>query len=125
MYAKKPIHYTGTDIDRTLMSAASNMAGLFPPNGDQIWNPDIPWQPIPIHTVPKRFDYVLNGEAYCPRFNEAFNNYTKTPEYKNIFIKYKPLIEYLEENTGLSIKDLIVIQNLNNTLFIQSITNKT
>lgn len=107
------------------MSAAANLAGLFPPTGDQIWNEQLLWQPIPIHSIPELFDYVVNGETYCPRFNEAFDNYTQTPEYENIFIKYKPLIEYLEENTGLSIKDLIVIQNLNNTLFIQSITNKT
>lgn len=30
------------------MSALANLAGLFPPTGDdEIWNPDIKWQPIP------------------------------------------------------------------------------
>lgn len=101
------------------------MAGLFPPTIDELWNPQIFWQPIPIHTIPKQFDYVVHGEMYCPRFNDAFAKYKQSPEYRNIFIKYRPLIKYLEENTGLSIRDLIAIQNLNNTLFIQSIKNKT
>lgn len=107
------------------ISAASNLAGLFPPNFDELWNPQILWQPIPIHTIPKSLDYVVNGETYCPRFNEEYEKYKQSPEYQNIFIKYRPLIEYLEENTGLSIRDLNTIQNLNNTLYIQSIKNKT
>jgi hypothetical protein len=48
-----------TDFDRTLMSAYSNLAGFFPPNGSQIWNPKIVWQPIPVHTVPTNMDNVV------------------------------------------------------------------
>lgn len=33
------------------MSAQANLAGLFPPTGDQVWNPDIRWQPIPVHPL--------------------------------------------------------------------------
>ena len=47
-----------TNYDRTLMSASSVLAGLFPPAGDQVWNKDMPWQPIPVHTVPKDEDWV-------------------------------------------------------------------
>lgn len=34
------------------------MAGLFEPEGDQIWNKDLRWQPIPIQVVPKEDDPV-------------------------------------------------------------------
>lgn len=35
------------------MSAEANLAGLFPPNGSKAFNPDLKWQPIPVHTVPE------------------------------------------------------------------------
>lgn len=52
------VHVRSTDVDRTLMSAYSNLAGMFPPASSQMWNEKIPWQPIPVHTVPKETDMV-------------------------------------------------------------------
>lgn len=40
------------------MSAEANLAGLFPPTGVQRFNPNISWQPIPVHTVPIAEDRV-------------------------------------------------------------------
>ncbi|ERE75346.1 prostatic acid phosphatase [Cricetulus griseus] len=45
------VYIRSTDVDRTLMSAMTNLAALFPPEGISIWNPSLPWQPIPVHTV--------------------------------------------------------------------------
>ena len=42
-------------------------SGLYPPSGDQVWDPEIPWQPIPVHTLPQTEDYLLSSHAKCPR----------------------------------------------------------
>jgi hypothetical protein len=58
-YSREDIYIHSTDVDRTLMSAASNLAGLYPPEGGQKWDKNIDWQPIPIHTVPEIMDEVI------------------------------------------------------------------
>ena len=40
------------------MSAYCNLAGLYPPSGNQMWKPDLKWQPVPVHTRPKKEDIV-------------------------------------------------------------------
>ncbi|XP_060533546.1 prostatic acid phosphatase-like [Cylas formicarius] len=67
-YNRSDIYVRSTDVDRTLMSAASNLAGLYPPLDDQVWNPFIPWQPIPIHTVDYSTDYLLAYNVACPKY---------------------------------------------------------
>ena len=45
-------------MDRTLMSAQADLSGLYPPSGAQVWDQDIEWQPIPVHTVLYEIDEV-------------------------------------------------------------------
>lgn len=40
------------------MSALANLAGLYPPKESDVWNNNIFWQPIPVHTLPQHLDYV-------------------------------------------------------------------
>lgn len=55
------ISVRSTDYDRTLMSAQANLAGLYPPNGSQVFRPGLDWQPIPVHTVPQAEERVSWG----------------------------------------------------------------
>uniref|UniRef100_G3PM22 Lysosomal acid phosphatase n=1 Tax=Gasterosteus aculeatus aculeatus TaxID=481459 RepID=G3PM22_GASAC len=52
-YDRQEISVRSTDYDRTLMSAEANLAGLYPPTGDQVFRVGLKWQPIPVHTVPQ------------------------------------------------------------------------
>ena len=40
-YDENDIYIRASDVDRTMMSAMSNLAGLYPPKRDQIWNPQV------------------------------------------------------------------------------------
>lgn len=107
------------------MSVESNLAGLFPPNGHQIWNNNIKWQPIPIHTIPEALDAVLAAKKPCNRYNQALQEYQHSPEFQALLKKYKPLFQYLEEKSGAPIKTLDQAQYLYNTLWIEQLKNYT
>lgn len=59
-YSSENIYIRSTSVDRALMSAAANLAGLYAPFGDQKWNNELGslWQPIPIHSIPRDLDKV-------------------------------------------------------------------
>uniref|UniRef100_A0A8C3IGH8 acid phosphatase n=1 Tax=Chrysemys picta bellii TaxID=8478 RepID=A0A8C3IGH8_CHRPI len=58
VYNQFEIYVQSTDADPTLMSAQASLAGLYPVAGNQVWNPKILWQPIPVHTMPVSHDKV-------------------------------------------------------------------
>ncbi|XP_078579278.1 prostatic acid phosphatase-like [Branchiostoma floridae x Branchiostoma japonicum] len=76
-YSRYQVQVWSTDTDRTRMSAQANLAGFFPPSGNQVWNPDILWQPIPVHTKPENEDSLL-GMPPCPRFDYLKQEYQRT-----------------------------------------------
>lgn len=55
-YNANEIHVRSTDYDRTLMSAQSNLIGLYPLFN--VSTEKVPVQPIPIHTEPIDKDFV-------------------------------------------------------------------
>lgn len=55
-YTSSEIVVRSTDIDRTLMSAQSNLVGLYPVLN--MTTDQVPIQPIPIHTVSINLDFV-------------------------------------------------------------------
>lgn len=88
------------------MSAALCMAGLFPPQGHQIWNPNVNWQPVPIHTVAKAPDHLFYPWTECERFNDTWDKVENSAEMKLMLAKNKTLLNYLSAKTGDKLKTL-------------------
>ena len=87
-----------TDVDRTLMSALSNLAGLYPPKGDQVWNRNLLWQPIPVHTVPMEEDGLLSSHAECPRFTQLYNELMQSDEIQGLHRNFRNSISSIQVN---------------------------
>lgn len=124
-YSKDDIFIRSTDVDRSLMSALSNLAGLFPPNKNDLWNENIDWQPIPVHTVLEIDDNVLAAKKNCPAYNYALKKLKKSEEFLALDEKFKDLYQYLTEKSGRKIDSLETVQFLYDCLYIESLYNKT
>lgn len=113
-----------SDVDRTIMSAMSNLAGLYPPSGKQIWNKNIPWQPIPVHVTPADVDYITGGSLPpCKAYELATNVYLQSDELKKVNKSVEPLYNYLTSSLGVTIGDLSTLLLIRDTLFCESSHN--
>lgn len=124
-YSKDTIYVQSTDVDRTLMSALCNLAGLFSPAANERFNENLLWQPIPVHTMPESMDKVLSAKKSCPAYDYALKRYKNSDEYRALNRRFKPLYEYLSEHAGRKIDSFTSVQNLYNNLFIEDLKNMT
>ncbi|CAG4968190.1 unnamed protein product [Parnassius apollo] len=90
--AWKTVKASSSDTVRTLMSSSVVLAGLIPPNSEDIWS-NITWQPAAIHTTPSDFDNVLVSHPHCPEYDYLLNqlpnvNDTETKLLYNLLTKY-------------------------------------
>ncbi|KAK3509983.1 hypothetical protein QTP70_024326 [Hemibagrus guttatus] len=119
-YTRFEIVVRSTDYDRTLMSAASNLAGLYPPSGSQVFHPGLAWQPIPIHTVPQNEEKLLSFPIpNCPRYQLLMNETEKTEIFLNMTETYKDFLEMVRNKTGLKSISIEMVWSIYDTLFCE------
>ncbi|XP_061706842.1 prostatic acid phosphatase-like isoform X2 [Cydia pomonella] len=119
------VRVRSTDVDRTLMSVEANLAGMYPPVGNSVWDDHLMWQPIPVHTVPEKLDEVLAMERKCATYDKALEEYKDSKEYKERLAKYQDLMDYMTAYTGMKIKDYYDILSVYSTLYIERLYNFT
>ncbi|XP_041053519.1 prostatic acid phosphatase-like isoform X1 [Carcharodon carcharias] len=109
-YHREEIYVRSTDVDRTLMSALSDLAGLYPPHGHQIFKPDLNWQPIPVHTVPAEDEKLLMYPLKnCPRYEELLNATMNCPQYKAIMRENHDFLKMLSINVGVPFQQVSLL----------------
>lgn len=113
-----------TDTDRTIASALTNVAALFPPNGSDVWHKDLPWIPIPVHTKPLEQDYTLHGPHGCAKYDALFKSFLQeSPEVRDIYMQNAYLFEHWSKMCGKEIKTIQDASYLYNTLVIEDHRN--
>ncbi|KAG7473650.1 hypothetical protein MATL_G00098110 [Megalops atlanticus] len=123
-YNRHEIFVRSTDYDRTLMSAEANLAGMYPPNGSQVFNPSLSWQPIPVHTVPMAEERLLSfPRSKCPRYESLIKETKQTEVFLNVTRGYKDFVDMVSKNAGLKDNNIESVWSIHDTLFCEAMHN--
>ncbi|XP_035221358.1 lysosomal acid phosphatase-like [Stegodyphus dumicola] len=114
------IDVMSSDADRSLYSAYSLLAGMYPPDEEWSIGENIPWQPIQVSYVPEPEDMYLQSNPNCPLFetskHEFINEYVKHEDEGNKFY-----FEFWGNHSGRKIRCFEGASDLYKTLSVEVI----
>lgn len=127
-FVSETLYARSSDVDRTLMSAQSFLMGLYPPGtGPQLPDSNVSalpggYQPIPIHTVPKDQETLLNATSDTAQLQTLCKRYVySTPEWKAKEAALKPKFAAWSEILGIKITQLYQLKSIGDTLTINQL----
>ncbi|CAL1538268.1 unnamed protein product [Lymnaea stagnalis] len=124
-YNHNEILIQSSSVERCLMSAYSHLAGLYTPQGSQIWNPDLLWQPIPVQTSQAGTDNKLALDAPCPRYDQLTAEVLASPAIQKEEQENKAFYDMVENSTGIKRESIKDIWAVGDTLFCELSHNFT
>ncbi|KAJ8968867.1 hypothetical protein NQ317_008123 [Molorchus minor] len=125
IYSPDDIYVRSSDVDRTLMSAAVNLAGLYPPAASQVFDEGLNWQPVPIHTLPKKKDFVISMKKKCKKYNKELAKMDTEEFFVNINEQNSELYEYISNQTGWEVDDISYIKTLQSNFYTYGTYNSS
>jgi lysosomal acid phosphatase len=99
-YSPFQIYVRSSDYNRTLTSAQANMAALFSPGMDEVFEKNLTWRPIPVHTLPKHEDKLLFDAVSCPTASAEEESVYGSAEVKQIERQNEAILKFLGEKGG-------------------------
>ncbi|KAK0159310.1 hypothetical protein PV328_010200 [Microctonus aethiopoides] len=107
-----------TDYIRTKMSLLLVLSALYPPKGEQIWNHELKWQPMPITYSPAKDDILLASDE-CPLYLEELERIQNSDDVQAQLDKFRPLMRNLTHWTGKKIESSRDMYYLYHTLMAE------
>lgn len=107
------------------MSAQANLAGLYPPSEEQLWNKNIRWIPIPVLTRSKNEDNMLSFSRSCSKYSQLYAQNLKNYELKPEEVKNKEFYDFIYKMTKLKPEGLRKIWTVADVLFCEKTHNYT
>lgn len=96
---------------------------MFPPTGYEIWNKNLLWQPIAVHSIPERLDYLISAYDICPRYLMVRDQYEASPEVRTLIDGNRELFEYLGNHAGQPVSTFQDLLDIREALDIESRRN--
>ncbi|XKL68198.1 hypothetical protein PGB90_003689 [Kerria lacca] len=94
------IRIDSSDTDRTIMSAQCFLAGFYPPTKKDRLDKKLLWQPLPVHSIPRKYDNIILHSQECNKYNYYLKKVYNSSKMKKIYDRNKKTIDYLEKYTG-------------------------
>lgn len=124
-FESEKVSVLSSGYDRTINSANLVLAAMFKPRGNEIWNHELLWQPIAVHSIPPEMDYLISCDFACRRYVQSLNEYQQSAQIKSLIDENQKLFQYLEKHTSQPVRNLDQLKDIQNTLVIENSMNLT
>ncbi|KHJ49544.1 histidine acid phosphatase [Trichuris suis] len=116
-YNAEEVYVRSTNKNRTIQTALLCLAGMFPIAASD--SPiGLPWQAIPVHSVPLELDSALYVPLKCPYADGIYwNEIMKSAPVLELMEQHKSLFSTLRRETGLALETLDSIYQVYEPLY--------